>query len=195
MSYPVESLPSGWANVWVTPQDPAKGARIEIVHLESGNFYLHEPMQITANKCLALFLIGLPLYFFLYTTYHMIRLPLATLWNLDFPFLAKQIGNLVSIPFYWIAMEAAALYGVFYPLEGRALFAQIESSLHDGKKRSDSEQYLGSRNSPVESLGESFFSTQDRPPLFIAFCFQPYENNEEWIKDRAILPNPIPQFA
>ncbi len=82
--YPLEKLPTGWANacVQIKHRDGTKTSRIEILDLKTvnGQFvrYPQEPMAMVAFKCFGLFVMVLPVYFVMYTAYHLIRLPVVT---------------------------------------------------------------------------------------------------------------------
>lgn len=176
--YPVEALPYGWQTAEVTfaHTDGKVEKRYEIIDRRfktpEGKRYPQEPMAMVAFKCFNLFLVGLPLYFLAYTAVHLIRLPIVTLLNCSPTAFVKQIWTLVRIPFYFIALEFAALYGVFKPLEGRASFAQLESQLHGGKSRRDSVQYKDEL--PFLNLCWKSLSLKDDPRTFFAgFCMQP----------------------
>ncbi len=208
--YPLENLPKGWANAKVQfkrsngkPVD-----RIEILDLRSlkSKFpsevldlkskpcprYPQEPMAMIAFKCFGLFLIVLPIYFLIYTSVHLIRLPIVAAMNCSPTAFAKQIWTLVRIPYYWIALECAALYGIFRPLEGRALFGKLERDLHGGKNRRDAVQYL-KELSPFQKLCWNTLSLKEDPQtFFVGFCMQPIGKTNDQINgqpvDVQILP-------
>ncbi len=176
--YPLEVLPKGWTNAEVTYLSQGKeNTRIEILDMK-GNRYWQEPMFVIAIKCFLLFFVGLPGYFLVYTAVHLIRLPIVTLWNGSPTALFKQIWAIVRIPFYLIGLECAALYGIFKPLDGRALFGEIESSLHDGKTVRDAAQH--EKNAPpvlkmcLKMCWDTLSKKVDPYAFFIGFCMQPY---------------------
>ena len=192
--YPLEVLPNGWANVRVafSHKDGRVERRIEIMELFSGVRYLQEPMAMVAFKCLGLFLAVLPAYFIVYTLVHLIRLPLATLVNLSPTTFFKQIWKIARIPFYFIALEYAALYGAFNPMEGRALFGKYESDLHDGKTRREAEQYK--KESEASTVWDAIASIDNKTSFFIGYCMQPIgKTSDPHIISHEVLPDPAPQ--
>lgn len=175
MTYPVEKLPKGWETSEVVFRH-ANGAesspRYEIIHIETQNRYLHEPMRTTACKCLALFLVGLPLYFLTYTAYQLIRTPIVSLVHLSPTAFLNQIWAIARIPLYFIGLEFAALYGIFYPIAARALFAEVESQFHDGKGLHQSIQYqkeISCKSCCCNSLIDRDYSFA----WFAGVCMQP----------------------
>lgn len=183
--YPLEVLPNGWANAKVSFKNRE---RYEIVHLKSNTRYLQEPMKLVAFKCFELFLVGLPLYFLCYAAFHLVRLPVVTLLNGSPKAFLKQIWTLVRIPFYWISLMFAALYGAFNPLEGRALFGALENSLH-GKDRRSSVTY----KSEFECLNQTWASlstVEDEQTFYIGICMQPYgKTNDSYLTKVEVLQN------
>ncbi len=161
--YPVENLSWGWKTVKSTPK------RNAIIDAKQ---YPQEPMVMVAAKCGMLF-IGLPFYFLAYTAVHLIRLPIVTLVNASPTAFLKQIWKLARIPFYWVGLEFAAFYGVFKPLEGRALFGDLERSLHDEKPRRQAVNYKNEL-SWFRVCWNTLSLKENPSTLFIGFCMQPY---------------------
>src|SRR5579872_6145309 len=91
--YPLEPLPFGWRNAEVTfrHRDGYTETRIEIIHLKTEDRYIQEPLLLISLKCLALFLVAVPVYTIVYTLFHLIRTPIATVVNLSLTVAAKQI--------------------------------------------------------------------------------------------------------
>ncbi|MBU6447036.1 MAG: hypothetical protein KGQ49_06530, partial [Verrucomicrobia bacterium] len=58
--YPIEPLPPGWENVWVTIRNTR---RVEMLEVASSTLYPQEPLNLIALKCLGLFLVVTPLYY------------------------------------------------------------------------------------------------------------------------------------
>ena len=182
--YPEERLPSGWVYADVSFMRKSTGQiekRIEIIDLrketlKSGALrYLQEPMQVIAVKCAGLFVLLTP-YFFAYAAFQLIRLPVATLIQLSPSVFCRQIWKIVQIPFYFVALEFSALYGIFKPLEGRAWFGFWESCLHDGKNRSAAIRYEKTFHSFSDLLWlgwKELSSERTLESLFLAFCMQP----------------------
>lgn len=179
--YPLEALPSGWANVNVDFRhtDGKITRRIEILDTRTQNRYLQEPMAMVAFKCFGLFVLVLPFYFTFYTAYHLIRLPIVTLLNLSPIAFLNQIWKISRIPIYFFALELAALYGIFYPLEGRAKFGDLESQLHDGKTRREAEQYQKRQIPPLQLGWEALSAVENRTSLFVGFCLQSVGNTAD----------------
>jgi hypothetical protein len=188
--YPLEVLPDGWANakVFFSHRDGRVEKRIEILRLSDGSRYSQEPLAMIAAKCFGLFAALLPCYMAVYTLFHLIRLPVATLLNLSPSTFCKQIWKIVRIPFYFIALECAALYGVFNPLEGRALFGKFESVLHDGKTRREAEQYK--KESEKGAYWSAIASIDNKSSFFAGFCMQPIgSTTDPHIISYEVLPN------
>jgi hypothetical protein len=179
--YPLEPLPSGWVNVNVEFRhtDGKITRRIEILNTRNQNRYLQEPMAMISFKCFGLFVSIVPVYFLLYTTYHLIRLPVVTVLNLSPMAFFNQIWKIARIPIYFFALELAALYGVFCPLEGRAWFGYLESQLHNGKTRREAEQYQKRQIPPLQLGWESLLAVESRTSLFVAFCMQSIGNTAD----------------
>jgi len=173
-AHPLETLPEPWVNAKVTfqHQNGAYDHRFEIIDTTSGNRYLQEPMYLIAFKCFMLFSLVLPAYYILYNFLHLIRIPTVTILNLSLIDFVKQVWTVIRAPFFYIALECAAIYGTFKPLEGRALFAEIESAWHDNKNRRESENYQKDR--PFLNIIWEFLSQKEHSTaLFIGFCMQP----------------------
>ncbi len=172
--YDLERLPKGWANFKVTLEcrDGREKTRYEILDVRSRKApytrYQQEPLGLTAFKCFELVL-ALPFYFLGYGIFHLVRLPIVTLVHLSPSAFFKQIWTLVRIPFYFVALEFSALYGIFKPLEGRALFSSWEKALHDGKERYD--DILRHDIGPFWK--QSCSAKEDPNTCFLAFCLQP----------------------
>lgn len=192
MTTDFETLPPDWGYAEVTIRHgngDVSAPRLEVIDLRSQTFYLPDSMALIAFKCAALFWIGIPLYMGAYTAFHLLRLPLATIWNLSPKVFYKELWTLVRIPFYLIALEFAALYGLFKPLEGRALVGRIENSLHDGKGRQSD---CRKKELPLLLLIEqSFIEKENKHPFFLAFCMQSLgRKGDPHIVDVTLLPNP-----
>ena len=176
--YSLEKLPAGWANAEVafTRSNGTLDKRTEILDFRADEKnptrYLHEPMVMIAFKCFELALVGFPLYFAVYSMIHLIRLPIVTFVSLSPQAFFKQLWTLVRIPFYAIACEFAAIYGIFRPLEGRALVGYYEGELHE-KTRRDSYQYGKDNRSSSTVCWETFSLENDPHTFFAAFCMQP----------------------
>lgn len=173
--YGLENLPDGWKNarVYFRRHDDSIETRFEIINLESGKRYLHEPLLVISYKCLGLFLLVNPLYFLFYTIVQLARIPLVPILNISISAVFKEIWHLVKIPFFLVGMQFAALYGIFSPLEGRTYFATLESDLHDGKTRNEALQKVKGKL----SFGSVFYGalSEETPSkaIFIGFCMQP----------------------
>jgi len=167
----VEDLGAGWAY-----ETMVRGAeeKVVIVDLATHLRYVSEPMFVIAVKCALLFSVGLPIYFLCYTVFHLIRLPVVTLANFSLKAFAKQLWKIVRIPFYFIALELASFYGVFKPLEGRALFAGLENWLHDQKGRS------AQIKDKEPSCSRHLMVEDDSTTVFIGFCMQPVCQSSGW---------------
>lgn len=186
--YPLEKLPVGWANARVTLEH--KGGeietRVEIIDLKTGTRYLQEPMPMIALKCAGLFALLLPPYLLIYTLFQIIRTPIATVVNLSLTVFVKQIWSIVRIPFYAAALEFAALYGVFRPLEGRALFGKFQSDFHDGKTRRQAEQHL--KKTESDFLWKALSLREPETAFFAGYCMAPIgQRNDAHIKQVQIL--------
>ncbi len=174
----LEPLPDKWANVEVTfnCRQGKEWSRIQIMDLQSGDLYLHEPVSITAIKCFGLFLLVNPLYFLFYTATCLIRLPLVPIVNCSISALFKELWHIVKIPFFFIGMELAALYGVFNPLTGRAYFAKMESLLHDGKTKRQARQHV--KETERAPLLEDFLAENPKMVPFVGVCMQSVGNKK-----------------
>jgi hypothetical protein len=171
----LEVLPDGWANASVSLQ--GKEPRYEIINLETHTRYHQEPLSVIAIKCFGLFLVVLPMYFLFYTALHLARLPVVTIVNGSPTAFFKQIWHLVQLPFYFIALEFSALWGIFRPLEGRALFATVEKRLHGGK---DTHSAIN-RKDEIRWLEQTWraLSRKENPETFyLAYCMQPYRKSD-----------------
>lgn len=183
--YDCEVLPPGWYN-GVDEQVPIRRKngsvqerpRWVIVSISLFHSYLQEPMEIIASKCKLLFFGGLSLYFIGYTVWHLIRLPVATLFNCSLQVFAEQIWTIARIPFYFIALESAALYGASKPLDGRAWFADLEKQLHGGK---DFRKDVCRGKDPhfLWNCWEGLTSKDPSSTFFVGFCFQPLDSGRD----------------
>ncbi len=191
MTIDLETLPTGWGYAEVTIRHgngDVSAPRLEVIDLRSQSFYPPDSMTVIACKCAALFWIGIPLYMGAYTIFHLLRLPLATIRNLSPKVFYKELWKLVQIPFYLIALEFAALYGLFKPLEGRILIGRIENSLHDGKGRQSD---CRKKELPLLPLMYSFIEKENKHPFYLAFCMQSLgRKGDPHIVDATLLPNP-----
>jgi hypothetical protein len=168
-----EQLPPGWAYAAI----PKEGqtvyyAIVDRRDKENPVFYLNEQMMVTSLKCMGLLIKIFP-YGFGFVTLHLIRAPLALFYHQSLSAFGKEVWEVVRAPFYCIALEFAALYGIFKPLEGRALFASLEKSLHDGKNRKDRVEYNKSALDSTDAW-DALLLKENQKTLFIAFCFQAY---------------------
>lgn len=197
---PVETLPEGWktAEVGFFHRNGKKETRIEIID-PNGMRYVHEEMGVTAIKCFML-LIGTPIFLGLNIFWHALRTPIATLaaplvslvklirnptwiqtkefvkdllWNIPL-FFIKGMWNIVRAPFYAIAMEFAALYGVFKPIEGRSLIAKIERGWHRLSRVEDIryEEKEVDCSLILKVAGDKDFHAT----FYLAHCMQPFGN-------------------
>lgn len=174
-SYPLENLPHGWQNIQVVfrrSNGAAESRRFEILELSTGTRYSQEPLKMIATKCFGLFLLVQPVYFLFYLVMHLIRLPLVPIVNLS-PFaFFKEAWKIVQIPFLFLAMEFAALYGIVRPLEGRALLGACEQILHDGKGRREALQYERTERPFFEYVKEALLGEDPQHAFFAGFCMQ-----------------------
>ncbi|HSX25399.1 MAG TPA: hypothetical protein VLE89_00140 [Chlamydiales bacterium] len=169
-----EELPPGWkkALVTFTHTDDFEDKRIEVIHPDGETRYQDEPMHTTAQKC-ALLVLGIPFYFIAYVALHLARIPLVAIATIFVSIrevpksIAMNIWAIVRAPFYLIAMEFAAIYGVFKP-EARVLIGNYEAALHKGKTRRDDINHYKETNL-LRALVEKDFPYT----LFLAYCMQP----------------------
>lgn len=220
----LEALPDGWATAEVTfrHRNGAKETRFEIIDLKTQNRYSHENMSITAVKCFEL-VIGIPFYLATYIGWNIIRIPLVALGTIlvslgrliahpnkvqcvqllkDIAWTApkrivEDIWTVVRAPFFAIAMEFAAIYGIFKPVEGRKMIGQIERPWHQYSRKHDV-RYVDPNQDPLFLLKALADKDFDRT-FYLAECMQPYGNlNDPHIlkeETRFLNPNlvPIPQ--
>lgn len=175
-THPLEQLPEGWQNAEVMfrrSNQTSVTRRFEILELSTMTRYPQEPLNMIALKCFGLFLIVQLLYFLIYSTLHFIRLFLVPVVNLSPLAFFKEAWKIVQIPFLYIAMEFAALYGVIRPLEGRVFLGQVEQILHDGKGRRQAVQYEKTPRSYFEYFKEALFEEDPQHAFFVGFCMQP----------------------
>lgn len=180
-TYLREDLPPGWENVVV---DLRRGngqhvRRVEILDVANETLYSQEPLNMIAFKCFGLFAFINSTYFILYTLQHFMRLVLVPIVNVSLLAIFKEAWKIVQIPFLYIGMQFASLYGIFKPLEGRALFAKFESILHDGKTRRDAEQYQKIRRTNSELAWDALCEENPRTAFFVGFCMQPYGSTHD----------------
>lgn len=111
---------------------------------EAGRKYLHETEAAIRCKCLGLSL-STPIVQVLAATLNVIKIAFRLLffyhfWPKDsepYNFTAslanagKDLLRLVATPFAIIGLEAAAIYGIFSPNNGRKLYATLERALYD----------------------------------------------------------------
>lgn len=198
--YPVEKLSPGWvtADVKIRHANGTETHRYEIIDLrhkdtiDHATRYLHEPMSMIAFKCFALFSVGLPVYFLVYTAYQFIRTPIVTVVNLSPTALLKQIWNIARIPIYFVGLEWAAFFGIFDPLVGRALFGQIEGAFHE-KGLHESFQYQ--KEDPTLKDLCILSMTNLEPPYatFAGVCMQPIGRTDDPHVVSVIRADPDPQ--
>lgn len=190
----IEALPEGWKTVELTfrHRDGKRQSRLEIIDPKQGR-WMHEQMGITAMKCLML-LAGIPIYLALTIAWHAFRTPITFTATLIGSFvklvchpdgehlkqflvgaplaLIQGMWNIVRAPFYAIAMEFAALYGVFRPIEGRVFVSQVERKWH-GVDRTKDARFQDPDLDPkfvLKAVGDKDFDHV----WFLAFCMQPY---------------------
>jgi hypothetical protein len=184
--YPVEKLPPGWAtaDVKIRHANGTETHRYEVLDLrfdstiDHATRYLHEPMSMIAFKCFALFLVGLPIYFLVYAAYQFIRTPIVTLVNLSPIAFLKQIWNIGRIPIYFVGLEYAAFYGIFNPLEGRALFGRIEGAFHE-KGLHESLQHRKDDPTLKELCIDSMITLEYPYATFAGVCMQPIGKTDD----------------
>lgn len=112
----------------------------------TGELYLDEPMEVIASKCATLafaipfFTVGKMIWYAVKTPLEIGAIALQVLAGLvrgECPPLKERgiemlqtLGNglfeVVKAPFFGLAAEIAAIYGIFRPLPGRAIIARIE---------------------------------------------------------------------
>lgn len=183
--YPIESLPTGWINVEVAlNREP--GRRYEILNLTTGLRYRQEPLKMIACKCFGLFFLN-PFYFAIYVTFHLVRLVIAPIANRSLELLTQQIWALVRIPFYFLSMQCAALYGTVQPLEGRAMIGRLESLLHDGKNRNQALDWV--EEISLEWVASKWVATNLDGCVFVAPCMQPIPSGHPIIRQVQNFPN------
>jgi len=159
--------------------------QVQVIDLKR---YNDDHKFLIAFKCAALFALVIPLYFSIYSTFQLLRLPIVTVFNLSPVAFCKQIWAIVRIPFYLIALELAAFQGVFKPMEGRALFSAIERDLHDGKSTQEVVCFDGLT---LCGIWNGLSAVYPREAFFVAPCMQPIGKiNDPHI--RAILPQGSP---
>lgn len=214
----VETLPDGWKTIAVDVEnDKGKiSTYYDQLDLKTGQRYWHEPMLTTALKC-ALLIVVIPIYLFAYVAWHVIRAPiaativpiralntflrqpskdhlrsigLALVWEAP-KNLGKSVWDIVKAPFYAIAMEFAALCGVFSPTKMRVWVGEIEKQWHGVDCRKDSRHYWN--KTPKDNiqkycrrmsnfLWEALTDPNSKNTCYLAFCMQPWGN----IKDTDI---------
>lgn len=111
---------------------------------EAGRKYLHESEASIRNKCVGL-AFSTPIVQVLAATLNIIKIAFRLLffyhfWPKDsepYNFTAsltnagKDLLCLVATPFAIIGLEAAAIYGIFSPNNGRKLYATLERAMYD----------------------------------------------------------------
>ncbi len=189
----VETLPDGW---WTGEFRTQKGRYYDQVDPNTGLRYWHEPMCATALKC-ALLLVFIPIYLSIYVAWHVIRAPivatvlslraadafirnpskdhlqslgLALIWEAP-KSICKSIWYIVRAPFYAIAMEFAALYGVFCPTKARVWVGNVERQWHEVDLKSDIRY---SRDSARPFLWNALTNPDSKNTFYAAFCMQPW---------------------
>ncbi len=182
----LEPLPRGWMSAQVTLRHRSgdEESRYEILDLRQNSLehatrYRHDPMIVIALKCFLLTLV-LPVYFMLYSAFHVVRAPLALFYNRSFSLMTQALWAVVRAPFYFLGLECAALYGIVRPLHGMALFGRLEGQLHQ-KKRQESLQYKRELDGvPVGDIVlQSLLAKEDSFTYFLAFCMQPIGKTDE----------------
>jgi hypothetical protein len=171
-----EKLPEGWAVAKVTFEhtNRKKGQvedRFEIVHLESGKRYLHENVSTIAAKC-ALLALGIIGYFALYLSFHLLRMTVTTIKDPSINTFLEGVRNVIRAPFYILGMEFGALYGIFNPLEGRAVLASCERLLHERSHREDA--CLDTEFNDCSSLWDALSRPDYSATFYVAPCMQSY---------------------
>jgi hypothetical protein len=162
----VESLAEPWYTAEVKLVNG--NMRYEIFNRETLLRYQHEPVRMIAFKC-AMLVIGIPFYLFAYSLFHIVRVPFCIVNELSFRTVPYSIWAIVKAPFYAIAFEFACLYGIFKPLEGRALISKVESDWHE-KTRKDAIIFL--KDSLENVIWNALTHTHYQHTYFLAFCMQ-----------------------
>jgi hypothetical protein len=161
-------------SVWVLRTIHREGmSRLEMTNQQTLLRYPDESLAHIALKCYGLAQAVLALYMIVYTLIHLIRLPLIPILHRSLSPLSTESWNVVRIPFYWIALQCAAMYGMFSPLEGRALFAHYEKELHGGKGR----EHAVNRRGNFDAFGaflDAITELEPKKVMFAAGCFQPF---------------------
>ena len=164
--------------------------------LNGGN--LRYPCESTRHiraKC-ALASVGLPLYTMAYMVWHSVRTPLSSLYVFFQRFeifithpsknvllqiflqpLKQLFGGLWLVaraPFYMIAMQSAALYGVVRPLEGRKQCGAVERLWKRGASFRQDFRNLSSNEDLRSFFWRACTSKDFEHPFYFAQCFQPY---------------------
>lgn len=164
--YPFESLSQPWFNAEVERATGKK--RYEIIDRSTGERYRQEPITMIAFKCFLLSL-ATPYYLSGYMAFHLARIPFAIISERSLKTLLPSIKAVVKAPFYAIAFEFAALYGIFKPLEGRALLSKIELRWHE-KTRKQNVALLNQTDSEI--LWNGLTQTDYPYVLHLAPCMQ-----------------------
>lgn len=195
-TYPPETLPEGWRTYQVTLGRDGY-TRLETFDEKRGDRYVHEPMRMIAFKCVLLVLFT-PVYLIGYLGFQFLRTPLTSGFvicqslyrtgkNPSLPQM-KQLGKdcfltapacfvrgmwaIVKAPFYAMALQGAALYGVFSPLEGRVWIGFLERNWHGTKGHRDDFSYLLKTSSLSRSTACSLLDKNFSHTLYLAFCMQ-----------------------
>lgn len=165
----------------------------------TGNLYLDEPMDIVMVKC-AFLVLGLPFFTFGKIGWHMARTPIeigticidaltkigpelalghlyesAGQAHLSASRVAQAFGTglfeVVKAPFYLIAAEFAAIYGIFKPYHGRRLEAAIEKAWQNGTSYKEDFRNIPARSG--ETCWQAFKTDiQIAHTFYLAHCFQ-----------------------
>ena len=193
----IEQLPPGWATARVTYQarEGIERRSIQIIDLRTDPpmQYMHDSMQTISIKC-ALLVAAIPLFALDNALFHVVRivsLELVTLGHFgksllevnsleDFfeksicwirdasDILCKVVWDLIRLPFLALEMQFCCLYGIIFPLPGRALVGIAERAL----KGSDRSYDLRRFEEPTPSIIDLLTNKDSPYCLFWAFCFQ-----------------------
>jgi hypothetical protein len=84
--------------------------------------------------------------------------------------------DIVSAPFYSLALSFSALIGIFIPYEGRKYFALIENHWHSGASyRNDIRRIDGEVHSKSKIFLNCLLDPNSPHVLYLAYCFQALE--------------------
>ncbi|HEV7736439.1 MAG TPA: hypothetical protein VGO47_03590 [Chlamydiales bacterium] len=193
----IEELPEGWKTAWVT-YTTSKGVRqrsIQIIDLRTNPpmQYFPDTMRTISIKC-ALLVFAIPFFTLLNMAFHVLRtivLVLGTFGRMvQYSLQAKDLGALcgrivdwtcdtseillrggwdfVRVPIVAVGMELCCVYGIFAPLEGRAMAGSVEKILKGSTRSHDLRRF-----SDYTPALKNLLMDKDSPYcLFWAICFQ-----------------------